>query len=49
MQLPLGFGDCSVNLSHQFVSMEEAIFFPRVILYDFFLSWLIYGGLGVLG
>ena len=25
---------------------EDAIFFPRVILYNFYLFWLIYGGLG---
>ena len=31
--------------------MRAAIFFPRVILYNFFLFWLIYGslGFGVLG
>ena len=28
------------------MSIITAIFFPRVILYDFFLFWLIYGGLG---
>ena len=26
--------------------MIDAIFFPRVILYNFFLFWLIYCGLG---
>ena len=26
--------------------LRQAIFFPRVILYKFFLFWLIYGGLG---
>ena len=30
-------------------SLNEAIFFPRVILYIFFLFWLIYGGLGFWG
>ena len=26
--------------------VQSAIFFPRVILYNFLLFWLIYGGLG---
>ena len=26
---------------------KSAIFFPRFILYNFFLFWLIYGGLGL--
>ena len=26
---------------------EVLYFFPRVILYNFFLFWLIYGGLGL--
>ena len=26
--------------------VNDAIFFPRVILYNVFLFWLIYGGLG---
>ena len=29
--------------------MRAAIFFPRVILYNFFLFWLIYGSLGFRG
>ena len=31
------------------MSAGKAIFFPRVILYNSFLFWLIYGGLGFLG
>ena len=27
--------------------VQDAIFFPRFILYIFFFFWLIYGGLGV--
>ena len=33
------FGEC----------IKTAIFFPRVILYNFFLFWLIFGGLGFWG
>ena len=29
--------------------LRQAIFFPRVILYNFFLFWLIYGGFGFWG
>ena len=35
--------------SHRLTGLMVAIFFPRVILYNFFLFLPIYGGLGFLG
>ena len=35
--------------SHRLTGLMVAIFFPRVILYNFFLFLLIYGGLGFWG
>ena len=33
----------------QYITMRSYIFFPRVILYNFFFFLLIYGGLGFWG
>ena len=35
-----------MNAPCKLASHSAAIFFPRVILYNFFLFWLIYGDLG---
>ena len=46
MSLFLALVDNSFIDTNELVLPGHYIFFPRVILYTFFLFWLIYGGLG---
>ena len=39
----------TINSHISGLDVNAAIFFPRVILYNFFLFWRIYGGLGFWG